>query len=1080
MQTSAKRQTTQTLVHLQQQAAQVKSCLAMAFDQLNTINLAGWRQSLQVLLENLQQQWDRLEALLRSEQAELITAKVQQGIQAALNQLIAKQLAVTNADIGAPVREASLSLLLPLLHAYRAWLVVEPIGQQLDQEAERLRVEQASLELNEHTRERFYQLLATIKSSVGLEYARVQCAICYALDTEHTQAPWLAAFVSTFARHLAQAGIVIKPMPELAGLTTWLKEVDFALVLGSESLVAQQRQGEPAVCAQLNAIDSRRQETQGRARPFVLPILLSGSKEQALPAALWHATTIEEFKAYSYLGYLKRLLRYLLQIGEQHEAFNQCWQAFETNHPLLSQGLSPLMMEAYLANVYQAPSNRKAFLQATQVVNQWLEQTRHSVPVLCNAILPPSDYYTGRTHALTALSDYFATPSANAQVKAITGLGGVGKTQLARQYVQQYRHRYALMWWLDVDSLDIGYLALASSLGLSTQNLKAQEVCDLVKQRLRQLPDWLLVFDNAQNYEQLQAYLPQQHSHTRGHVLITSRNLSWPNALHLHEFQSEEAIDLLWRIWTQDDAAVRLRHLGWDKTFYTQASPLAQDLGYLPLALVQAGVYIKHTGQTLQGYRTLFEQQRQALWEKSGHKPEGYNYTVATTWTLSMQKARQETPLAQSLIQYCAFVHHAAIPRYLIAQLLPDSLAEHDAVRALQHYALLEANPMLATLSIHQLVQLVVQDALDKAEQQTCLASLFEAMNAIWPEFEVKSLLHIRQRRELTLHLAEIITHGKQVPLKNQNDLADGMAELGAIYLEIGDAKKSLEYSQQALVIQQHIAQPLPAELMTLLNLINLALEDKNFRPSSEEITQMQQQYNKPASPHLAMLLNNISMSYQALGDFKQALDFQLQSLSMYRQLYQEPHQRIADTLSNLGTICGNLNWYEKQISCHQKALAIYQQLYKAPHINIATALNNLGESYRASGRSIEAMECLKESLEMCEELFGENPQPYTAAVLNNLALLYDELSEYQQGLVCYLKALKINQQLYQAPQPDIALALNNVGGSYLCIGELEQAEKYLNQARDMIKQLYSPPHPYIATIINNFANLYKARGDLQ
>src|SRR5207245_11462844 len=88
---------------------------------------------------------------------------------------------------------------------------------------------------------------------------------------------------------------------------------------------------------------------------------------------------------------------------------------------------------------------------------------------------------------------------------------------------------------------------------------------------------------------------------------------------------------------------------------YQLAKALIQELGGLPLALDQAGAYIEETGCDLDGYLTLYRQQRQTLLNRRGGQTAAHPEPVATTWSLAFSQVEQLHSFAADLLCICAF-----------------------------------------------------------------------------------------------------------------------------------------------------------------------------------------------------------------------------------------------------------------------------------------------------------------------------------------------------------------------------------------------------------------------------------------
>ena len=188
------------------------------------------------------------------------------------------------------------------------------------------------------------------------------------------------------------------------------------------------------------------------------------------------------------------------------------------------------------------------------------------------------------------------------------------------------------MFWLDGSSEQ-------------TINQGLQKIADLCKlkqdasQILRWLSvaedPWLLIIDNADDqYLDISEYFPPGN---RGTVLITTRNRQCKthNTIGSFEFDRmprDDAITLLLKCAAIESSETN-RHL---------AEPVAQTLGFLALALAQAGAYIRQGLCRLEEYREEYSRQREELLKyRSVQTQHEYEYTVYTTWEISFAAIQQ-------------------------------------------------------------------------------------------------------------------------------------------------------------------------------------------------------------------------------------------------------------------------------------------------------------------------------------------------------------------------------------------------------------------------------------------------------
>ena len=215
-----------------------------------------------------------------------------------------------------------------------------------------------------------------------------------------------------------------------------------------------------------------------------------------------------------------------------------------------------------------------------------------SLPPIWNIPHRRNPNFTGREALLEQLERELSSGRPMAVTQAISGLGGVGKTQLSVEYAYRCVSRYKVVWWVRAEetvTLSSDFAGLAEPLALPERESTEQgAIVEAVCRWLNRNPGWLLIFDNATGPDSLCRYLPQS---AAGHVIITSRNQVWrdvANPLSVEVWDRPESVQFLMRRTGCDDCH--------------GAAELAGELGDLPLALEQAGAYIDETGETFSGY----------------------------------------------------------------------------------------------------------------------------------------------------------------------------------------------------------------------------------------------------------------------------------------------------------------------------------------------------------------------------------------------------------------------------------------------------------------------------------------------
>src|SRR3989440_6562691 len=351
-----------------------------------------------------------------------------------------------------------------------------------------------------------------------------------------------------------------------------------------------------------------------------------------------------------------------------------------------------------------------------------------SLPPIWNIPYPQNPLFTGRDDLLTKLAATLRAgqPTALSQPHAISGLGGIGKTQLALEHAYRSRQDYQVVLWAQAETreaLTSSFQAIAALLGLSEQEApESARVITAVKDWLRTHTDWLLILDNADDLKLAHEFLPPSVS---GHVLLTTRAQAtgrFARRLEIEILPTEQgALFLLRRAGLLAPDAIVEQAPAHERD---QACAICEELGGLPLALDQAGAYIEATGCSLADYQRLFQSRRAELLAEHHGLINDHPRSVATTWSLSFAQVEQKNPAAADLLRLCAFLAPDAIPETIITQgashlgpqLAPvgtDAYLLNQAIAALRAYSLVQREASSEggfLLSVHRLVQAVLKD----------------------------------------------------------------------------------------------------------------------------------------------------------------------------------------------------------------------------------------------------------------------------------------------------------------------------------------------------------------------------------
>jgi hypothetical protein len=297
-----------------------------------------------------------------------------------------------------------------------------------------------------------------------------------------------------------------------------------------------------------------------------------------------------------------------------------------------------------------------------------------SIPpkVIRNVPYPQNPFFTGREDILSHLNAILQHDKAVAltQPQAISGLGGIGKTQVAVEYAYRYRDLYQAILWVNAlseETLMSDFVKLAKLHELPEQHEQDQDIIvRAVGRWLATHSRWLLIIDGLEDVEVITKYLPE---YSLGNVLITTRLQALgtlAQSIEVEKMSLDEGIIFL--LHRSKILAVDASLDQSTEEIQAQALEIVIALDGLPLALDQAGAYIEETHCDLSHYLDLHHTRRKKLLMRRGRFPVDHPDSVSATWSLSFEKIEHANPGAAELLRLCAFLAPDAIPEELITQ----------------------------------------------------------------------------------------------------------------------------------------------------------------------------------------------------------------------------------------------------------------------------------------------------------------------------------------------------------------------------------------------------------------------------
>ncbi|MEH2461565.1 tetratricopeptide repeat protein, partial [Nostoc sp.] len=684
--------------------------------------------------------------------------------------------------------------------------------------------------------------------------------------------------------------------------------------------------------------------------------------------------------------------------------------------------------------------------------------------------------FVGREEALATLHQQLQQTQRVA-ITTVTGMGGIGKTELALQYAQHHWQEGTYpggVCWLRVRDEDLGtqIVAFASA----KLGLQLPEDWDLPTQinyiwRQWQAGDVLLVFNDVNIYEQVKPYLPP--TEPRFKILITTRQqwLGQPfERLSLEVLEEVAALELL--ISFVGDERIQ-RELN-------EAKQLCADLGFLPLGLELVARYLQRKpdlslakirqrlADKLVTHRLMQEPSADMTAQRG----------VAAAFELTWQELDNQAKQLGCLLSIFAL---APIPWNLVEASLNNQDSEDlEDVRddLLVNLSLLQRTGE-ETYQLHQLIREFLSDKLEElAEGDELKRGFCQAMVAVAKDIpQTPTLIEIAQATLAISHLAETATV-YQAWLSDDN-LIWPFVSLSRFYQGQGAYAQALPWYEQSLsAVRKRLGDEHPYVAASLNNLAALYYSQGRYsdaEPLYIQALAMTKRLLGDEHPSVATSLNNLAALYNSQGRLGIAVPLYIQALSMRKRLLGDEHASVAASLNNLAALYESQGRYSDAEPLYIQALAMAKHLLGDEHPNVAQSLNNLAGLYKSQGRYSDAEPLYIQALAMAKRLLGDE-HPYVVLSLNNLALLYYSQGRYSDAEPLYIEALAMAKRLLGDEHPYVASSLNNLALLYYSQGRYSEAEPLYIQALAMTKRLLGDEHPSVAQSLNNLAGLYDSQ----
>ena len=706
----------------------------------------------------------------------------------------------------------------------------------------------------------------------------------------------------------------------------------------------------------------------------------------------------------------------------------------------------------------------------TPWVKDWkFEPIQTSIPQLLTRI-PPFDPEKDLVDRESEMENLYNLLGNSRKGVALCGMAGIGKTDLAKAYVQKYEEQYDHIAWIEqsnnLEEAILGNKDLLWNLNLVDKDGSKKEVTLAeVFMVLRNLPGLsLLVLDYAD--ESLDCYHELLPNSKNWHVLAISRqilpNFDTITITPLSELFAKALFYKHYHRKNDDEQVALLLHLVDYHSLCIKIIAKAAHIRRIPIfklcqKILKEGLTLPDVqlGRSIPDHKSRTKKLIPFLYNMFDLK----ELSDAEFEILYQMALLPATPIEYSVLEEILLKKQAD-------KTLDYSFSETIDFLANKH--LIQYDQQEETYKIGNILQdIVISENGIKNEY------LEHLINAIVEKTEID------QSKESYLDKLHWLPFGerlRQITEKySQEEFPLLPAHLGVIYSQIGQHAKSEKLLRFAL--DQYILKHGKENQTTSTLMSDLGLTLKNSR----KLEEAKQFFDDALAIDLSIFgevheaitirRSNLAQVLYALGEYPRAEEEMRLALEVSKKVFPPGATAINRKLSNLAVILMEQDKFEAAIPMLEEALAADRSHLEPNHPSIAIKLGNLSFAHQNLGNLALARKLRNDALNINIKNLGPD-HPKVAEQMIKVSKIDVELEDFTTAQKQLVKAWSIIQKENGEHHPSVLELLSEIAAIYKLKNKPELARQLLVEVVEITRKKLKPDHPLLAQLMQQLKGL--------